>query len=206
MENNILTPQNGIICENLCKSFSEKEVLKNFSVIFPYEKITAVNGASGCGKTTLLRIIAGLEDADSGTVSGALPDEIAFLFQDDRLLPWLTALKNVETVIRDKEKKFLAREILTALKLGDEKDLYAYPTELSGGMARRVSIARALAYLVANDCKVLILDEALRGLDKSNVENTVEVIRRYASSKTIISVTHNPSSLENGAEILTFPA
>ena len=156
-------------------------------------------GPPGCGKTTLLRIISGLEEADSGTLYGVLPSEIAFLFQEDRLLPWLTALKNVESVIKDKEKTPLAKEILTALNLGDEKDLSAYPSELSGGMARRVAIARALAYLVANDCSVLILDEALRGLDKGNVDNTVEVIRRYSQGKTVISVTHNPSALEESA-------
>lgn len=206
MENNIITPENAVICKDVCKSFGEKQVLKDVSFVFPYGRITAVKGDSGCGKTTLLRIIAGLEKADSGTVSGILPNEITFLFQEDRLLPWLTAIKNVEAVIKDKERRPLAKEILTALSLGDEKDLSAYPSELSGGMARRVAIARALCHLVTNDSKLLILDEALRGLDKGNVENTVEVIKRYSHGKTVISVTHNPTSLEEDAETLTFSA
>ena len=205
MENNLLTPINGIVCDNLSKSFGQKRVLDSFSYTFPIGQTTVIVGASGCGKTTLLRIIAGFEAPDSGSVLGVDRGDIAFLFQEDRLLPWLTALKNVESVIKRKEKKRLAREILTALNLGDEKDLSSYPSELSGGMARRVAIARTLAYLVASECKVLILDEALRGLDKDNIDNTVQVIKRYSEKKTVISVTHNLSALEKDAQILTLP-
>ena len=205
MENNLLTPINGIVCDNLSKSFGQKRVLDSFSYTFPIGQTTVIVGASGCGKTTLLRIIAGFEAPDSGSVLGVDRGDIAFLFQEDRLLPWLTALKNVESVIKQKEKKRLAREILTALNLGDEKDLSSYPNELSGGMARRVAIARTLAYLVASECKVLILDEALRGLDKDNIDNTVQVIKRYSEKKTVISVTHNLSALEKDAQILTLP-
>ena len=205
MENNLLTPINGIVCDNLSKSFGQKRVLDSFSYTFPIGQTTVIVGASGCGKTTLLRIIAGFEAPDSGSVLGVDRGDIAFLFQEDRLLPWLTALKNVESVIKQKEKKRLAREILTALNLGDEKDLSSYPSELSGGMARRVAIARTLAYLVASECKVLILDEALRGLDKDNIDNTVQVIKRYSEKKTVISVTHNLSALEKDAQILTLP-
>lgn len=193
-----------IECSGITKSYGDKLVLDGFSCKFAHGQTSAVKGDSGCGKTTLLRIIAGLETADAGTVNGVLPSDISFLFQEDRLLPWLTAQKNVEAVIKNKSKLPLAKEILTALNLGDEKDLSSYPSELSGGMARRVAIARALAHLVANDCTVLILDEALRGLDKDNVDNTVNVIKRYSENKTVISVTHNPSALEEGAEILNF--
>ena len=205
MENNILTPISGIVCDNVSKSFGQKRVLDGFSYTFPIGQTTVIVGASGCGKTTLLRIIAGFEAPDSGSILGVDRGDIAFLFQEDRLLPWLTALKNVEIVIKQTEKKPLAREILTALNLGDEKDLSSYPNELSGGMARRVAIARTLSYLVASECKVLILDEALRGLDKDNIDNTVQVIKRYSEKKTVISVTHNLSALEKDAQILTLP-
>ncbi len=183
----------GIICRNISKSFGEKQVLKDFSFEFPYGLVTAIKGDSGCGKTTLLRIIAGLENADSGEVTGVDRSRVAFLFQEDRLFPWLTARQNVEAVINDKSKKALAVQILTELGLGNE--LGAYPAHLSGGMNRRVAIARALAY----DSDVLILDEALRGLDERNIENTVAVIKKYAKGKTILSVTHAPSSLEENA-------
>ena len=187
---------NVIICRNVSKAFGEKQVLKDFSCEFPFGQISAVMGASGCGKTTLLRIIAGLEKADSGEISGLNGKKISFLFQEDRLFPWLTVRKNVEAVIKDKEKKSLAMQILTELGLENELDLY--PRQISGGMARRVAIARALAY----EYDILILDEALRGLDAQNVEKTADVIKKYSAGKTVISVTHNPSSLEANSENL----
>lgn len=182
---------NAIICRNISKSFGQKQVLSSFNAEFPRGSVTAIMGASGCGKTTLLRIIAGLEKADSGELFGVDVGRISFLFQDDRLFPWLTAKQNVEVVI--KGNKELAVELLTALGLKNE--LNSYPAQLSGGMCRRVAIARALAY----DRDVLLLDEALRGLDEKNVENTVSVIKKYADCNTIISVTHAPSSLEENA-------
>ena len=183
---------NGIRAEHLCKSFGEKLVINDLSFFIESGSTVLIKGASGSGKTTLLRILAGLTKADSGTVSGIDTRRTSFLFQEDRLFPWMTALQNVETVIKDKEKKPLAKELLSALGLGDQKDMSSYPSELSGGMQRRVAIARALAY----DFDVLILDEALRGLDEANIENTVSVIKHYTKGKTVISVTHLPSSLE----------
>lgn len=183
----------AIICRNVSKKFGEKQVLSDFSFEFPHGSVTAIMGESGCGKTTLLRIIAGLENADSGEISGVDTSKVAFLFQEDRLFPWLTARQNVEAVIKDKARLSLAAEILCELGLQNELD--TYPVQLSGGMCRRVAIARALAY----DFDLLILDEALRGLDEKNIENTVSVIKKYAKDKTIISVTHSPSSLEEDA-------
>ena len=188
----------SITAEKLCKSFGEKNVLKDLSFSVPYGSVAVIKGASGTGKTTALRILAGLTQQDSGTVLGVEGKTVAFLFQEDRLLPWLTALQNVEAVITDKAKKHIARDILTELALGDEKDLTSYPSELSGGMQRRVAIARALAY----EADVIILDEALRGLDAANVENTVKVIRKYTVGKTVISVTHHLSEIEEKADII----
>jgi ABC-type nitrate/sulfonate/bicarbonate transport system ATPase subunit len=143
-------------------------------------------------------MIAGLEKPDSGLIEGIEGKKTAFLFQDDRLFPWLTALQNVEAVITDKSRLPLARQILTELGLGSEKDLRSYPSELSGGMLRRVAIARTLAY----GADVLIFDEALRGLDVANIENTVAVIKKYTAALTLISVTHTPSDIEAEAENL----
>jgi NitT/TauT family transport system ATP-binding protein len=183
----------AIICRNINKSFGEKQVLSDFSYEFPNGSSTAIMGASGCGKTTLLRIIAGLEKADAGEILGVDTSRVAFLFQDDRLFPWLTAIQNVETVIKDKARKGLAAELL--IELGLKNELNSYPAELSGGMCRRVAIARALAY----ESDVLLLDEALRGLDEKNLEKTVSVIKKYSVGKTIVSVTHTPTSLEENA-------
>ena len=200
MENKNVRPH-GITGVGVYKSFGEKQVLNGVDFFFPYGKTSVIQGRSGCGKTTLLRIIAGLEGCDSGSISGVDKKQVAVLFQDDRLLPWITAQKNVEAVIKDKTKKALATEILAELGLGDAKDLCAYPAELSGGMSRRVAIARALAYFTVINCEVLILDEALRGLDEENVANTVSVIKKYSRQKTVLSVTHELSALEADATV-----
>lgn len=187
---------NGIKIENVSKSYGEKKVLHNLSLFIPYGSVTAVTGSSGCGKTTLLRLICGLEKADAGNIIGVSKKDVSALFQEDRLFPWLTALENVEAVINDKKEKPLGAQILADLGLGDKKDLSAFPSELSGGMMRRVAIARALAY----KSKVLILDEALRGLDEKNFENAAEVIERYRDGRTVISVTHVVSRIEENAD------
>ena len=187
---------NGIKIENVSKSYGEKKVLHNLSLFIPYGSVTAITGSSGGGKTTLLRLICGLEKADAGNIIGVSKKDVSALFQEDRLFPWLTALENVEAVIKDKKEKPLAAQILADLGLGDKKDLSAFPSELSGGMMRRVAIARALAY----KSKVLILDEALRGLDEKNFENAAEVIERYRDGRTLISVTHVVSRIEENAD------
>ncbi len=188
--------KNKIIISRLCKSFGDKQVLNDLSFTFELNSVTAVKGESGCGKTTLLRILAGLEAADSGNVNGIEGKKISFLFQEDRLLPWLTAKNNVAAVIKDKEKKPLASQILSELGLEDSLELY--PAQLSGGMRRRVAIARALVY----EADILLLDEAVRGLDAQNIENTVSVIKKYSANKTVISVTHSPTSLEENADFV----
>ena len=192
----MLDRDNGIKIENVSKSYGEKKVLRDLSLFIPHGSVTAIKGSSGCGKTTLLRLICGLEKADAGNIIGVSKKDVSALFQEDRLFPWLTALENVEAVIKDKKKKPLAAQILSDLGLGDKKDLSAFPSELSGGMMRRVAIARALAY----KSKVLILDEALRGLDEKNFENAVDVIERYRDERTVISVTHVVSRLEENAD------
>lgn len=193
----MLNSDKGIKIENVSKSYGEKKVLDNISLFIPYGSVTAVTGGSGCGKTTLLRLICGLEKADAGNITGVSKKDVSALFQEDRLFPWMTALENVEAVIKDKKEKSLAAQILFDLGLGDKKDLSAFPAELSGGMMRRVAIARALAY----KSKVLILDEALRGLDERNFQNAADVIERYRDGRTVISVTHVISSIEEKADL-----
>ena len=111
-------------------------------------------GESGVGKTTLARMIAGLEKPDFGEISG-VPEAVSFMFQEDRLLPWFSARENVEYV-SDKET---ADYYLEKVLLGGEKDTPV--SDLSGGMKRRVALARALAY----KSELVILDEPFKGLD-----------------------------------------
>ena len=184
----------AIICRNISKSYGENQVLSDLSFSMEYGGVYRIIGASGCGKTTLLRLICGLEKPDSGTLTGAKREDISYLFQEDRLLPWFSALKNVEIASTDKNRRELAEKLLSELGLDKEKDFRLLPSELSGGMSRRVAIARALI----RPSRILILDEALRGLDDENRARCAEVIGRYSQKKTVIFVTHGEATEYNG--------
>jgi NitT/TauT family transport system ATP-binding protein len=174
--------------KDLTKSFKGKTIYDHFSISFEDNKITGIIGPSGCGKTTLLRIISGLEPFEQGSVQG-----IAYLFQEDRLLPWFNVYQNIELVLKAKMNKEESKEriehVLKLLNLYDARELK--PSELSGGMQRRVAIGRALAY----DSDVILLDEPFKGLDeklKNEIFEELEMI--WAEKhKTIILVTHDLS-------------
>ena len=131
---------NAILITNLSKSYGETVVFRNFSARLPLGETIVITGVSGGGKTTLLRLILGLETPDGGKIAG-VPARRAAVFQEDRLCPQLTALENVLlTAGRKKERE--ARDILARLGLGESLAVPA--AELSGGMRRRVAILRAL--------------------------------------------------------------
>ncbi len=165
--------------------FGEKRVLERFSLALPESGILGLSGPSGCGKTTLARVLAGLIRPDSGDISGIAPGDAAMLFQEDRLLPWLSALGNVAAVC-DRE---CAREFLVAVGLESEAD--ARPDALSGGMRRRVALARALAY----PSRLLILDEPFTGIDGALRERLYPLIRAAAEKKPVVLITHSPDEL-----------
>lgn len=176
----------GITAENIYKSYGEKQVLSGVSFFIPFGSRVRLCGPSGAGKTTLLRIISGLEAPDKGSLYGITKGDVSYLFQEDRLFPWLSAYENIRTVIKDKSRLDKAAEIMNELGIGDRASMSALPSELSGGMSRRVAIARALVY----DAPVLVLDEALRGLDSESLARTSAVIEKYAKGRTVIFVTH----------------
>ena len=172
-----------IALQHLSKSFGEKTILRDFSLEFAPGIITALLGPSGCGKTTLLRLAAGLEKPDSGEVLRDSGARLSFVFQEDRLLPWFSALDNLTAagISRDDALRDLARVGLA----GEE---HKKPAELSGGMRRRLSIVRALAY--GGD--FFFLDEPLQGLDPGTASSVLSLLRQRLEGKTGLLITHNP--------------
>ncbi len=166
--------------KNVNKSFDDKQVLRDFSLDISTGERVCLMGASGSGKTTVLRLIMGLEKQESGEVykGGA----VSAVFQENRLCEDFSALSNVTLVCDQKEK---AKEMLCALSLCDDIDTPV--RELSGGMKRRVAIARALCF--PHD--ILLLDEAFSGLDEQTKRETAEVINRETFGKTVLLVSHD---------------
>ena len=177
----------GILFDNVSLSFGQKAVFKDFSHSFAPGVTTAVSGASGCGKTTLLRLAAGLLKPDSGTISVAADEKITYLFQEDRLLPYSTVLENVMFTGVTRER---AMDALDEVGLGTEAQ--SMPGQLSGGMKRRLAIARAIAY----DGTLLLLDEPVRGLDAQTKNAVMHALKRALHGKTALIVTHDEDETE----------
>ena len=150
-------------------AYGDKVILDHFSLELPDEGITALAGPSGCGKTTLLRLLAGLATAQSGTIDA--PADTALLFQEDRLLPGLTAAGQIGVVLPKGES---SAPWLEAVGLADASMLL--PEELSGGMRRRVALARCLAY--GQRKKLLLLDEPFTGIDPERCCSIMAFIRK----------------------------
>lgn len=165
--------------DNVKKVYDGKTVLSGLTLELPDKGFCAVTGPSGTGKTTFLGIIAGLCTPDSGSVHTT--DRISMVFQEDRLLPWETALGNAAITSDEATAKGLLCE------LGLETALHQRPHELSGGMKRRVAIARALAAKAG----VYIMDEPLKGLDSATRAHTLETIRGHTRDALLIMVTHD---------------
>ena len=158
------------------KFFGEKRVLSGVSLTVKKGECAMLFGASGCGKTTLLRIAAGLEKQDGGSVEKS--GKTAVVFAEPRLFPTATVLENVTAVMSrsKKDRKAAERravEILAAFGLGGSESLY--PSELSTGMAARVSLARAVAY----DADLYLMDEPFKSLDAGIKQSVVAYLRQY---------------------------
>lgn len=179
---------------NISFSYDEKAVIKDFSFEIGAGDIICFSGESGCGKTTLLRLITGLETPQKGEIVFEKPLKSSMVFQENRLLPFKTVLDNITLVGADADT---AISHLTALGIGETANLK--PDKLSGGMQRRVAIARALSA----DFDYLILDEAFTGLDEENVKIATEHILKTVGNRPIIMVTHSKEEAELfGAKII----
>ena len=156
---------------NLTLRYGDKLVLDRFSLEIPGGGLTALSGPSGCGKTTLLRVMAGLETPEAGTVDGIAPARTVFLFQEDRLLPWRTVGQHITDVLPRPRRREWADWLAFAELSGEER---AYPSALSGGMARRLALARCAA--LGGD--LLLLDEPFAGVDPERTARIMERLRK----------------------------
>jgi len=159
---------------NICKSFGTNKVLDNVS--FETNENLAIVGESGGGKTTLLRILAGLETNDSGEIE--YMGKIGFVFQDFNLFPHMTVWENITLASPDADESLL-------VKLGLEQKKNEYPCNLSGGQKQRVAIARALAL----NPDILCFDEPTSALDPLLTDSIAELINSL--NKICIVVTHD---------------
>ena len=181
----------SIQIRNLYKSFNGVIVYKDFNIVFPEGTISCILGPSGCGKTTLLNIISNSANPDRGGFEGLENKVISYIFQDPRLLPWKTVEENIDFVLSrdiptDERKEIVSRFIRLVELDGFTK---FYPTQLSGGMRQRVSIARAFAY----PSDVILMDEPLKGLDIKLKLNLIKAFAKIwqTDKRTVIFVTHD---------------
>ncbi len=170
--------------KNLSLSYEGERVIENFSLSLEKGEKIVLMGPSGCGKSSLLSAIAGLLAPETGSVKTS--GRISFVFQEPRLLPWLSALENVNAVLSDSSAS-LAEAEKWLETVGLSSDGGKLPAELSGGMQQRVSIARALAY----NGDILLLDEPLKGMDIDTKAAVWEQILSAAEGRTSILVTHD---------------
>lgn len=180
---------------NISHSYGCHAVLKDRNLsLLPGQRI-ALMGPSGCGKTTLLRIALGLLEPTGGTVEHTFR-KIAVVFQEPRLLPWRTALENVNLVLGDgKNTLETAGNYLEQVKLSDAAA--KYPRELSGGMQQRVALARALAA----EGDLLVLDEPFKAMDEALREQIISLVAQTRAA--ILLVTHEEAeAMQLGCEII----
>lgn len=181
--------------DNISLRYEKKLVIDSLSYEFEDKKTTLIMGASGIGKTSLLNIIASTLKPSSGRLQNS-HKKISYVFQEPRLFEWLTALENV-SIVSNKEK---AKDLLTLMGLEDSFD--KYPSELSGGMKQRVSIARALAY----EPDLILLDEPFKGLDEKLRRDVADTLFKALKGTTAIIVSHDNEDMKYADTILTLTA
>lgn len=182
----------GIEIRHLKKAYEvdgrRLQVLQDVDLEIAEERITVVLGKSGCGKTTLLRLVGGLEQPDSGEISFGASHRTAFVFQEPRLMPWLNVTQNILFGLRGKEPEpgALSGIVATVGLTGFEK---AWPQQLSGGMQQRVALARALAY----GPSLILMDEPFAALDHFTREQMQKELSRVQQEEacSILFVTHS---------------
>ena len=180
--------------QNLQKAYGKKKVLDHFSRELPDHGVVCLTGASGRGKTTLLRILAGLEPADGGRITGMDGRKIAFVFQEDRLLPWITAEQNIR-LAQPAGAKRSVRELLSLAGL-EAADGAKHPGQLSGGQRRRVAVLRGVGFLGDAADGILLLDEPFNGLDEAAAGRICQLLRMLPPQTLTLLVSHQLAPIQ----------
>ena len=188
-----------ISVENLCKRFGEKVLFENFSFSAEPGEFVVITGKSGCGKTTLLNILGGLESPDSGRVSidGSsitdrryrrvfYADTVGFLFQNFALVENKTVRQNLEMVMKKHRSGISVPDALKMVSIADKAEAKVYT--LSGGEQQRVALAR----LIFKRCSLILADEPTGSLDSDNEDEVLRILHSFCDmGKTVITVTHS---------------
>ena len=185
--------------ENLCKSFGDKVLFTDLSFTADAGEFVVITGRSGCGKTTLLNILGGLESPDSGTVridGKSISDRkfrrvfysntVGFLFQNFALVENKTVRQNLEMVMKKHRSGVSVEEALKAVGIADKAEAKVYT--LSGGEQQRVALAR----LIFKRCSLILADEPTGSLDSDNEDEVLRILHSFCNlGKTVITVTHS---------------
>lgn len=181
----------NISIRNLNKSYENEEIFKNFNLDLHDYKVNCIIGKSGCGKSTLLNIIAGLIEIQSGEIQGISPKDISYIFQEDRLIEWLTVKENLELALKKYYDSSILNEkideLLELVGISDIKN--KYPNSLSGGMKQRVNITRAFG----KPSKVILMDEPFKSLDYKLKYTIIDEFKSLLNKekRMVILVTHD---------------
>lgn len=177
----------ALILDHITKTYGTRTVLRDLSLTLHPRECTVILGKSGCGKTTLLRLLAGLEQPDTGTVSRPAGLKLGMMFQEARLFPWLTCRENVALGLPQGSSPREADHWLQLVQLTEAAD--QYPSQLSGGMQQRASLARTLAM----HSGLILMDEPFAALDyftRAQLQQELRSMQQELSMGTVL-VTHN---------------
>ena len=186
-----ISKENIISIKNINKKFNNKIIFENFNIDFYENQVNCIIGKSGCGKSTLLNIISGIIKNDDEKFETIEKYGVSYIFQDDRLIDWLTVGENITLVVKKlynkKKCDDLCNKYLSLVGIKEYKNYY--PQMLSGGLRQRVNIARAFIY----PSKIIIMDEPFKSIDVINKEIIMNNFRKILEKekRTVLFVTHD---------------
>ena len=186
------TIKEGIISiKNVNKKFNNKIIFQDFNIDFYENEINCIVGKSGCGKSTLLNIISGIIPNDRKNFETIEKYGVSYIFQDDRLIDWLTVEENIKLVVKKLYSKKITDELIDKYLdlVGIKEYKNYYPQMLSGGLRQRVNIARAFIY----PSSIVIMDEPFKSIDVINKEIIIKNLKQILEKeqRTVLFVTHD---------------